>query len=194
MTTPDINNAEIMVPSRTDVYLAPVGTAFPADLLAPIAPWRNVGFTPEDSLVFATEPTFGETKSAQSNFPTLRFQTGDGATVSVDLQQWNARAFKAVYGGGSVTAVTPATVPPTFKYVPPKIGERTEIAAMIDVKKGSYTYRFMIGRVYQMEGVSNQLHKGAESRLPLKLGVLGSDATDPWTMLTDDPAFDPAAV
>ena len=189
------NENEIQVPTRTDVWLAPKGTAAPIDaVVAPGVGWFNVGYTPEDSLTFATEPTFGEVKSAQSNFPTLRFQTGESATVSVDLQQWNGANFKAVYGGGTITEVTPASTPKTYKFVPPKIGTRTEIAAMVQVTKGTLIYRTIIPRVFQMEGVSLQLHKGAESRLPLKLGVLGTDAVDPWYTLTTDPAFDPAAV
>jgi hypothetical protein len=184
---------QIQVPSRTDVWLAPKGTAAPADCTeAPEAAWFNVGYTPEDSLTFATEPTFGEVKSAQSNYPTLRFQTGDSATVSVDLQQWNGDNFKAVYGGGTLTEILPATTPPQYKFVPPKIGTRVEVSAIVQVTKGELIYRTIVPRVFQMEGVSLQLHKGAESRLPLKLGVLGTDAVDPWYTLTNDPAFDPA--
>jgi hypothetical protein len=190
----EFNENEIQVPTRTDVWLAAKGTVAPVDCTAdPGTGWFNVGYTPEDSLTFATEPTFGEVKSAQSNFPTLRYQTGESATVSVDLQQWNGANFKAVYGGGSITEILPATTPKQFKFVPPKIGERTEVAAIVQVKKGDLIYRTIVPRVFQMEGVSLQLHKGAESRLPLKLAVLGSDSADPWYTLTNDPAFDPAA-
>jgi len=184
------DNTEMMVPSRTTVWLAPVGTAVPADCtIAPAAGWKNVGYTPEDSLSFSTEPAFQEVRSAQSDYPTLRFQTSDSATVSVDLQQWNPDNFKAVYGGGTVTEVTPATTPKTYKFVPPKIGARTEVACLIDVEYGAKKYRYVVPRAFQNEGVQKQLHKGAESRLPLRLAVLGSDAGDPFYILTNDESW-----
>lgn len=191
MTT-NTNSTEIMVPSRTRVWLAPVGTVVPVDCVtAPGTGWFDVGYTPEDSLTFATEPSFQEVRSAQSDYATRRFQVSDAASISVDLQQWNLQNMKAANGGGTVTEVTPATTPATFKYVPPKVGERTELAALIDVEDGEKLYRYVCVRVFQNEGVQSQLHKGANSTLPLRLQVLGADAGDSFYLLTNDPAFDP---
>ena len=184
---------QIVIPSRTTVHLGEVGTAAPADaVIAPAAGWISVGYTPEDSLTFGTEPTFQEVRSAQSDYPTKRFQSADAGTVSVDLQQWNAANFKSVFGGGTITEVTPATTPVTYKFVPPKLGERKEIAALITVTYGLISYRYVVPKAFQNEGVAQNLHKGAESRLPLRLAILGSDAGDPFYLLTNDPAFAPA--
>lgn len=183
-------NTEIMVPSRINVFLAPVGTVAPVDsVIAPATGWFSVGYTPDDSLTFATEPTFQEVRSAQSDYATRRFQVSDAASISVDLQQWNFQNFKAAMGGGTVTEVTPATTPKTFKFVPPKVGERTELAALVDVQDGAKHYRYVCPRVFQNEGVQSQLHKGANSILPLRLQVLGADTGDSFYMLTDDPSF-----
>lgn len=185
---------KILIPARTYVYLAPVGTTAPVDSVVALAPaWVNVGFTTPDSLSFSTEPEFQEVPVAQSDYPALRFQTSESATVSVVLQEWSATNFKSVYGGGTVTTVTPPTTPATYKFVPPKIGEREERAAIVETIYGARHYRFVFPRVMQMEGVSLDLQKGQEARLPLSLGVLGGDLTDPFYLLTDDPAFGPAA-
>lgn len=187
------NNAEILVPSRTRVWLGPVGTVVPVDAtVAPGTGWYDVGYTPEDSLTFATEPSFQEVRSAQSDYATRRFQVSDAASISVDLQQWNLNNFKAAMGGGTVTEVTPATTPKTYKYVPPKIGERIELAALVDVEDGNKHYRYVCVRTFQNEGVQSQLHKGANSILPLRLQVLGADTGDSFYLLTDDPSFAPA--
>jgi len=183
-------NTEIMIPSRINIWLAPVGTVAPVDsTIAPAAGWYSVGYTPDDSLTFATEPTFQEVRSAQSDFATRRFQVSDAASISVDLQQWNFQNFKAAMGGGQVTEVTPATTPKTYKFVPPKVGERGELAALVDVTDGGKHYRYVLPRVFQNEGVQSQLHKGANSVLPLRLQVLGADTGDSWYLLTDDSAF-----
>ena len=187
-------NTEIMVPSRITVWLGDIGSTLPVDAVeTPGSGFFDVGYTPEDSLTFATEPTFQEVKSAQSDYATRRFQVSDAASISVDLQQWNRDNYKAAMGGGTITEVTPATTPPTYKYVPPKVGERGEQIAIIDVADGGKHYRYVCVRTFQNEGVQSQLHKGANSVLPLRLQVLGADTGDSFYLLTDDDAFAPAA-
>ncbi|MGW3627871.1 phage tail tube protein [Streptomyces sp. NPDC000880] len=190
------NNNEIVVPSVTRVWLAVVGTAAPADAIAAMpAAWRPVGLTTEDSLKFNTEPAFEQVRSAQSSYPTRTFQTQDAATIEVDLQQWSGENFQAVYGGGTITPIT-VTGPPAathYKFTPPRIGSRTEIAALVEVIDGGKHYRYIIPRAMQMEGVAKDLAKTKESVLPLRLAVQGGDDVDAWYCMTDDPAFAPAA-
>ena len=185
MTT---NSNEILVPARIKVWHGPVGTVAPADAtVAPATGWVEVGHTTEDSLSFDTSPEFGEFRSAQSDFIVKKFQTKDAAAVQIDLAQWNAANFKAVYGGGTVSAI--AGTPAQYKFVPPRIGERIEIAALVDVTEGTKHYRYVFPRSSQSQGVATALHKGAAVVLPLRLDILGGDSTDAWYLLTDDPAF-----
>lgn len=187
------DSSQILIPARTYVYLADVGTTAPVDAVVALdAGWVNVGLTTPDSLSFSTSPEFQEVESAQSDYPSLRFQTKESATVSVQLQQWNSANLQAVYGGGVVTEVTPATTPPTYKFVPPKIGERGEKAAIVETIYGARNYRWVFPRVMQLEGVQVDLQKGQEARLPLSLGVLGGDVADAFYLLTNDPSFAPS--
>ncbi|WP_435059870.1 hypothetical protein [Streptomyces sp. bgisy060] len=186
------NNNEIVIPSITRVWLALVGTAAPADAtVAMPAGWRAVGLTTEDSLKFNSEPNFEQVRSAQSSYPTRTFQTQDASTVEVDLQQWSGENFRAVYGGGEITEVTAADTTKHYRFTPPRMGGRTEIAACIEVIDGGKHYRYMIPRSMQMEGVSKDLAKTKESILPLRLAVQGGDETDAWYVITNDPAFAP---
>ncbi|MEQ7008467.1 hypothetical protein ABN028_20035 [Actinopolymorpha sp. B17G11] len=185
-----ITPSEIVVPSRTYVYLAAVGSTAPADATTALAaPWVNVGLTTPDSLAFNTEPEFEEVTSAQSDYPTRRFQTSDAAAIECDLQQWNAANFQSVYGGGEITTITGPPI--NYKFTPPKVGDRTEKAAVIEVIDGAKHYRFVFPRAMQVEGVELELQKAQEGRLALRLAVLGGDGTDPWYLLTDDEAFNP---
>ncbi|MGW7090106.1 phage tail tube protein [Streptomyces sp. NPDC054871] len=191
----EITNAtQIVVPARTRVWLAPVGTDAPSDATVKMPDgWYSVGLTTEDSLKFNEEPNFEQVKSAQTDFPSRTFQTSDSATIEVDLQQWNAPNFKAVFGGGTISVVTPEgtnPVPPKhYKFSPPPIGGRSEIAACIEVIDGAKVYRYIIPRAMQMEGVQTDLQKAKEAVLPLRLAVQGGDNTDAWYLITNDSSF-----
>ncbi|MER6109384.1 phage tail tube protein [Streptomyces hirsutus] len=186
------NNNEIVIPAITRIYLGPVGSTAPADATAAMPPaLRNCGLTTEDSLKFNSEPNFEQVRSAQSSYPTRTFQTQDAATIEVDLQQWSGTNFKAVYGGGTITEITPegGGAGTHYKFTPPRIGSRTEVMAVIEVIDGGKHYRYVIPRCMQMEGVSKDLAKTKEAILPLRLAVQGGDDLDAWYVLTDDPAF-----
>lgn len=181
--------ARIVVAQGAHVYVAPVGTAAPVTAIAaPAVAWVEVGLFTPDSLSFATSPSFAEVNSHQSNYPTRRMQESDSATVSVDLQEWSGANFTTVFGGGILTTVSAGV----FKFAPPAVGARTEVAALIDIQDGAKHYRYVIPRSINVEGVSQDLQKGQEARLPLSLAILGGDTGDPWYMLTDDTAFTPA--
>jgi hypothetical protein len=190
MTITGLTPAEITVASRAYLFLAPVGTAAPTDATTALsATWKCVGLTTPDSLAFSTSPSFKEVPSGQSDYPALRFQDADAATLAVQLLQWSGANFKAVYGGGTLTEVTGPPV--HWKYVPPRIGDRTEVAAITEIRMGVKRYRFIYPRVFQVEGVQLDLKRTEESRLPLSYAVLGSDDVDAWYMLTNDAAFTP---
>lgn len=188
MTT--TNPDAIFIAGRAYMYLAPVGTTEPTDLSTPMAsPWSPVGLFTGDSLSFSTEPQFEEVTSHQSDYPVRRFQTGDSATVSVDLQEWDEDNLVAVFGGGAVTEPSPGV----FKYTAPTLGSRSEVAVTIEAIDGTKKYRWVFPRCLQIEGVDISLNKTQEARLPLRLAVLGGDATAPFYFLTNDPAVTPAS-
>jgi hypothetical protein len=188
------DKTRIVVAQMARVYLAPVGTAAPVDATTALAAaWKEVGYFTPDSLGWSTDPSFEEVRSHQSNYPTRKFQTEDAATAEVDLQEWSSANFRSVYGGGTVTEITPAMTPPQYKFSPPAIGGRESVAAVIEIIDGSKHYRRVIPRCEQGEGVEQTFEKTSESTLPLRLSVLGADIGDPWYDLTDDPAFAPAA-
>lgn len=188
----------IVVAQMARVWLAAVGTVAPGDpIVAMPEGWREVGLFTPDSLGWATDPSFEDVRSHQSNYQTRRFQTEDSATVEVDLQEWSGENFIAVYGGGTIVEVPAVTGPPAtilhYKFTPPAIGGRQDVAACIEIIDGTKHYRRLIPRCTQAEGVEQSLEKTSESTLPLRLAVLGSDIGAPWYDITNDSAFEPAA-
>jgi hypothetical protein len=188
------NADRILIAQMARLYLAPVGTAAPADpVVVPAVDWVEVGYFAPDSLQWATDPNFETVSSHQSNYPTRRFQTTDAATIQCNLQEWSAANFKAVYGGGTVETVAADVGPPAtilhYKFTPPAVGQRTQTAAMIDITDGSKHYRRLIPKCEQTEGVEIGYDKTNEATLPLRLSVIAADVGDAWYELTDDPSF-----
>lgn len=177
-------------PTLARVWLAPVGTAAPAGpTIAMASPWRDVGHFTPDSLNWETSPEFEEATSHQSDFPIASWQTADGATAEVDLYEWTGPNFKAVFGGGTITKITGP--PDYYKFVPPAVGGRDQVSAVIELINGARHLRRVIPRAQQVEGVTQSLNKSESSVLPLRLKVLGSDLVAPWYDFNDFASFDP---
>jgi hypothetical protein len=182
-TTP----ARIFVNGDAHVYVGPPLTAAPShpqnSAANPFDPALiEVGLFTDDSLNFSTDPNFETVTSHQSNYPTRRMQTADEATLSVDLQEWSGPNFTAAFGGGDIVEVSSGV----WKYTPPSLGQRDEVMVVVECIDGAKHYTLVIPRAMQVEGVEQDLGKGTESILPLRLAILGSGDTDPWYWLSDD--------
>jgi len=189
------DRSQITIAQKAAVSLGAVGSTAPTDL-SPLlgTEYHEVGLFTPDSLGFNTDPSFEEVRSHQSNYPTRRFQTEDAATLSVDLQQWNGRNFKAVYGGGTIEQVSVDPEPKVYRFTPPAIGAREATAAIVDLQDGPKKYRRIIPVSEQSEGVEQTFEKTSESILPLRLSVLGGDVGDAWYDYTNDEGFAPEPV
>lgn len=188
------NKNRIVIPGRVRLWLSDGTAAAPADAVAAMPTgWSDVGFTETDNTAFNTDPSFGGVESHQSDYETRRYVESRAATVEANLQEWSRINFAAVQGGGTVTEVTPATTPPTYKYVPPD-GVPSELGAVLEAIDGSKRYRYVVPSCSQIEGVEQSLAKAGASILPLRLAVNGQDGVPPWYLLTNDPAFAPPVV
>ena len=185
------NANRITIAGRARLYLAPPGTAAPALADDPMpAGWVEAGYTTEDGTSFTTDPTNAAVRSHQSDSPTRRFRTGVDQALNADLQEWSADNFMAVFGGGTITALTVAAgAAPQYRYDPPTSTALRTVSACLEVVDGTKRYRWVAPKSQQEEGVDLGLPKGEEATLPLRLALLGSDLASPWYLLTNDPAF-----
>lgn len=180
------NPANITVPGQFRMYVAPVGTAAPADSAAALgAAWVEVGYTTEDGSSFATDPAFEEVRSHQSDFPTRLLKTGDTATVGAVLQEFSRRNFEVAFGGGTITTIAAGQ----YRYDPPATGVSVPVAVLLEIVDGSKVYRFVVPKARNRSGVDLGLNKTSEAGLPVELTVEGAAGTSPWYVLTNDPAF-----
>jgi hypothetical protein len=190
------NNQNIVVAGRAHIWLSPLGTAAPASSSAAMPTgWVEVGLTTEDSLQFVETPTFGQVRSHQSDYATRNYQQDESASVEVDLQEFSSANLLNVFGGGTITEITPP-VPPAlgeYRFAPPGVGGRSNVACIAEVIDGVKRYRYVVPNCYQDAGVTMKLQKRAEVTLPLRLSVIGADGVDAWYILSNDPSMAPAA-
>lgn len=180
---------EIVVGANGTVWAAPVGTAAPADQDAvPGAGWLDLGYTSEDGVTFRDAKTLEAIPVWQLFHPARRIVTERDTNVEFVLRQWGKDQVPFAFGGGEVTTPTAGN----FKYTPPAPEEIDERALMVDWQDGTKHYRLVIIRGMVSEGVETNFVRAAAADLPITFSVNGSDVGDPWYLLTDDPAFDPA--
>lgn len=188
------NKQRIVIPGRLRLFLADGTATAPADATSEMPEgWFDVGLTDREGSSFATDPSFGSVESHQSDYPSRKYVESRTGRVECNLQEWSAQNMIAVHGGGEVTTVTPATNPPTYKFVPGD-GVPDSLQACLQINDGSKAYRYIVPACSQAEGVEQDLAKTGASTLPLRLDVEGQDGVPPWYLLTNDPAFMPVEV
>ncbi|WP_433357828.1 hypothetical protein ACQP25_44505 (plasmid) [Microtetraspora malaysiensis] len=161
------------------IYLAPVGTAAPdgVDGVPMPTAWKNVGMFSPESLNWKTDPKFEDIKAHQAKKSVRKIQTDDSADLEADLLEWSLESFRAVFGGGSIEEITPTggVGSKYYKFVPPDLGAREEVAVCVEIKDGTRMLRRIIPRAMQTAGVEQKLDKTNASTLPLRMSVLGNE-------------------
>lgn len=103
------------------LYTAPIGTAVPADLNDPGAPWVHVGYTDTGFRVrYSTEDL--DVLADQSFDPVKSVMTGRTIIFATRLLQITPENLALAFGGGTITPQTGYDT-----YVPPAPGEEEEV-------------------------------------------------------------------
>jgi hypothetical protein len=183
---------EIVVGANGTVWTAPVGTAAPADQdTAPGAGWTDLGFTSEDGVTFTDSKTLEAIPVWQLFNAARRIVTERETTLGFVLRQWSKDTVPFAFGGGEITEPVPASG--NFKYTPPSPEDVDERSLMVDWQDGTKKYRLVVVRGVVAEAVETNLVRTAAADLPIGFAVNGVESGDAWYLLTNDPAFEPAA-
>ncbi len=180
---------QIRVGANGTIRVAPVGTTAPTDEIAAYAAgWVDLGFTNEDGVTLTDEKTLFEIPVWQLFYPARRGVSGRNFTAAFVLRQWSIDTVKLALAA-TVTEPTPGH----YKIVPPSPENIDQRALGIDWIDGTKHYRLIIPRGMVTENVSTKIARANAADLPVTFGIIGDDAAgDPWTIYTDDPAFEAA--
>lgn len=148
------------------LYDAPLGTALPADHVAPLAAaYKPIGYTSEGS-EFSYEISTDPVEVAESLDPVLYASTGRNGTVAFAMAQNTVLNLTRSFNGGTVTATgTGATA--GFKYVPPEPGQEVRRVLVWDAEDKQE--RWVFPQVFQGGSVQIARRKGSDkATLPVE--------------------------
>lgn len=178
---------EVRVGADGQIYVADVGTTLPTSVDDSLdgAFSSALGFVSEDGVTITDGKTVTDIGAWQSFYPIRELVTAREFSVAFSLRQWNRDTIALAFGGGTFTDLgTPDT-----QYSPPDAATLDERALVVDYQDGDVNYRLVVPRCLATETVTAQLARASAADLPITMKVLAPTAgTDPWFMLTDDPA------
>jgi len=180
------NPQDVIVAGTGAVYVAPEGTALPADLADLVSPWTDVGYVSEDGVTFTFSREQEEVNAWQVSTPVRVLVTNEPIAIAFELIQFDRLTVQLAFRGGDFAG---SSAP--FTYTPPDAGQSDVRALAVDAVDGDYEFRFAFPRVQISEDVEFSLVRSDAVRLPLTFNVLA--AAEKWEIISDHPGFGAAA-
>jgi hypothetical protein len=174
---------EVRVGASGTIYIAPSGTAGPANIGAAWTGFTDVGYTTEEGATIGRSLTTEQIKAWQSIAPIRYLITEVAYTISFGLLQWNETTLPLWLGGGTVVDQGGGS----YKYSissAPTIDERVLGIEWVD---GSKTYRSVIGRGMVTESGETNVNRANPAALPITFAAMTPNAgTELAYLLTND--------
>ena len=187
-----LDSGDIRVAGMAHIYLAPLATAFPAWDVTPAAAWAELGYVTPDGITANYGREVTEIYAMQSADPVRVISTKMPKTIGFSMMQQGRDQLILALGGG--TYALEASETDVYRYTPPDPSSIDERAMMVEMIDGLYTYRWEYKRVQNREGVEQKLMREDSVNFPVTMQILiPSDASAPFSMVTNDPAYAPAA-
>lgn len=176
-----LDSNEAIVVSGGNVYLAPVGTAMPTDMLTPTTPWENIGYL-EESGPAPTGFSRDKTSLYAWNTDTPLRTSYAAAEPSIDftLLQFTEDTLALYFGGGTYTTGTP---PAPHSYTAPDASMPQEHAMILDWFDGDSSYRWCVPKVSVAASGDITLTREAFMQMPVSASILSTGTAPPFTLL-----------
>jgi hypothetical protein len=176
--------ADVVVAGTGAVFVAPDGTALPADLVTPLpSEWVDIGYVSEDGVEFTFSRSQEEINAWQTADPVRILITEEPKQMAFELLQFDSVTVLLALRGGSIAG----TAAP-WTYTPPAPGATDVRAMVIDAVDGNYHFRFCFPRVAETDDdIVFSLVRSDAIRLPLTFQVVASPTS--WQIITDHPGF-----
>jgi hypothetical protein len=185
--TPQLDKDQIVVAGTAHVYVAPAGTAMPTDVDDELnAAFVSLGYSTEDGVKFTDAKTLVDIRAHQSFYPVRRIITARDAMAEFTLLEWDQETVSLAFGGGSWAEATPGQ----HVYTPPDPEEIDERALVVDTHDGDRIWRIIIPSGLVTNDVESTFTRTGPALLPIVFGVIGADATAPWSLATNDDTVD----
>ena len=178
--------SEVRVGANGTIYVAPGGTAVPANVTAAWTGFTDVGYVTEEGVTIGRALTTEQIRAWQSISAIRYLVTEVAFTVSFSLLQWNETTLPFWLGGGTVVNQGGGS----FKYTissSPAIDER---AFGVEWTDGALKYRATIGRGMVIESGESSVTRSEGIALPITFAAMApASGTELAAILTDDTAM-----
>lgn len=172
------------------VYVAPVGTAEPAEIDVEVDTddWTELGHGSDAGPRFS----FGKGRSPVSSWqsfpdPVRNLRAAAATSVSYDLLQWNAENIAYALGDSGTWTDSGGGL---YTYEPGEPGEVDERALIVEATDGACDYRFIFRRTENQANVDFAWQGSALAPLPVVATILTPDGADkPYIVQSNDPAL-----
>lgn len=181
-----IAGGEVRVGASGIIYVAPGGTAVPANVTAPWTGFTDLGYCSEDGATLSRTLTTEQVKAWQSIAPIRYLITEVTFVISFTLLQWNETTLPFWLGGGSVVNQGGGS----FKYTVSSAPTIDERAFGIEWTDGSLTYRGTISRGMVTESGESNINRSNPIGLPISFAAMSpASGTELAALLTNDTAM-----
>ena len=185
---PGLEASNVVVAAFGHIYIAPEGTALPADVTTAMpAAWEDVGYVGEDGVTFTLSRDTEDVMAWQSAEAVRRLITAEPKELAFELLEFDPESVQLAFRGGTMS-VSGTAPNETAVYEPPLPGAEAVRAVCIEWEDGGDTWRFCAKRAEVSGDVEFVLTRTDAIRLPLTLAVLAA-AAPAWTILSDDEAW-----
>lgn len=176
-----LNSEETVVIGGGNVFLAPVGTAMPADLGIPGVGWNNIGYISEDG---PSPSGFQRDKTSlfawNTSNPLRTSYAPSEPTITFTLLQFDQFTLQEYFGGGTFTASAGAA-PNEFEG--PANGTAQEHAMVIDWVDGLRAYRWQVPKCAIAASGDMTLTREQFLQMPVAASILAPSSGPPFTLL-----------
>jgi hypothetical protein len=185
-----IDATQVRSAIKTELFVAPVGTAMPTDVTTALAAaWVNLGHHDADTTPsLNSESEREEIKSALSYYPVRITETGRMLTSKFKMIQRSADTIRLAFGGGDI--VESGTPPAeTYTYTPPALGVVDERAFVFQITDGLIIDRYRLYRGLPILASEIEFKRGAATAFELEVAHMESASGDVWDLVTNDDAM-----
>lgn len=184
-----LDSSEVRVAGTGHIYVAPVGTDFPASITEAVDTddWAELGFVSEGGAKFKFGRDVTDVPAWQSYDPVRKIVTATPKSIAFDLEQWNRETIELALGGGEWTEPSPGE----YEFEPPAESFIDERALIVEMTDGDVNYRFCYRKSTNTAGVEFALVRANAAMFPISMDVLAADAgAKPYFIQSDDPALE----
>lgn len=183
---------EIVIGLDGKVLAAPVGSTVPDDVTtAWDGAWYDLGYTTEDGIRLTAAKTTNEIRGWPSPEVLRRWIDTRDLMASMTLRQFNGDNLLTALGGGTIEETSVDS--DVFRYTPPDADDEGEFMLGVEWVDGDYTYRMFFRRGVVDDDVEIPVNRQDSVNLPISYKAIKPGTGATFELLTDDPAFDPAA-